>query len=326
MAVSFLAASEFGSPDEIAALYTETFAEYYTDGKLVEVEITADMLKTFIAHDQISLDLSPVMLVDGVPAGLTTIGVRSDGRASYCRGFGVVPAFRGRGLGVALADEMVRRALEDGGAKTGTHMTLSCMADNTSAIATYRRAGFADARKLQNLQWDASCQDLNPVNSNVVTVAPATLLGLSGGTDSESAHQLLHPSSPVWPRDVESLRSFEDLLAFAVPGDAGGYTAYALAQPISGRVGGMGSPIAEGATAAAIVDLAGSSRESIETVVAALQAQFTSLSIGGEPVLERPSREEQESYVLPVLLQCGFQVVYHRLEMTRSLHSVAHKL
>ena len=141
--------------EEVAALYTETFAEYYTAGQLVQVEITPSMLAGFVEEEQISLDISPVMLVDNVPAGFTTVGVRDDGCQAYCRGFGIVPAFRGAGLGVALADEMIRRAVEHG-ARPDSSMTLSCMADNHSAIATYKRAGFSVVRQLQNLSWSSS--------------------------------------------------------------------------------------------------------------------------------------------------------------------------
>jgi hypothetical protein len=83
-------------------VYTATFAEYYTAGRLIPVTITADDLATFVATEQISLELSPVMLLDGMPVGLVTVGLR-DGRSAYCRGFGIVPSARGKKLGVALS-------------------------------------------------------------------------------------------------------------------------------------------------------------------------------------------------------------------------------
>ena len=67
---------------------TETFQEYYSEGALQPVLITADDLAGYVVEEQIDLDASPVMLVDGEPAGLVTIGLRAHGEA-YCRGFGI---------------------------------------------------------------------------------------------------------------------------------------------------------------------------------------------------------------------------------------------
>ena len=106
--LTFIDASSFpGGLEALAALYTETFQEYYSEGALQPVLITADDLAGYVVEEQIDLDASPVMLVDGEPAGLVTIGLRAHGEA-YCRGFGIVPAFRGDKLGVPLANEMVR--------------------------------------------------------------------------------------------------------------------------------------------------------------------------------------------------------------------------
>jgi hypothetical protein len=101
--VRFVSAADFGTLEEVATLYTATFQEYYTEGRLIPVSISAADLAGFVAYEQIDLALSPVMLLGDEPVGLVTVGLRAAERGSYCRGFGIVPSQRGAGLGVPLA-------------------------------------------------------------------------------------------------------------------------------------------------------------------------------------------------------------------------------
>ena len=165
------------------------------------------------------LNHCPVVLVDGVAAGFTTVGIRKSGQA-WCKGFGIVPAFRGSKLGIPLAKEMVKQARLAGARGP---MTLGCMADN-HARKTYEAAGFAVVRECFSLVWeqptDAPAAATNPPPL-VRAIAPAVILW--GGCFAR-----LHRSRPVYNREEESMREMSGLLCLAILDEAssGTYTVW----------------------------------------------------------------------------------------------------
>ncbi|MGI3900211.1 MAG: GNAT family N-acetyltransferase [Janthinobacterium lividum] len=83
-----------------------------------------------------------VLTADGQPAGFAEIDRRnaSDVELSY---FGLLPAFIGRGLGGKLLRSAVREAWTPGTRRFWVH---TCDLDHPSALALYRRCGFAPFR------------------------------------------------------------------------------------------------------------------------------------------------------------------------------------
>ena len=182
-AVQFTSAAEYGDVAAVARLYTESFAEYYSDGKLIPVTVSAQQLEEYLREEQMSLSDCPVALLGGKAAGFATVGVRPQEGTAWCKGFGIVPEFRGAHLslslslslslpvpasvshvparspslclsgahiGRALAEEMKRRARIAGATR---HMTLGCMKDNSPAIKTYEACGFVVAHESYSMEW-----------------------------------------------------------------------------------------------------------------------------------------------------------------------------
>lgn len=83
-----------------------------------------------------------VLTADGQPAGFAEIDRRnaSDVELSY---FGLLPAFIGRGFGGKLLRSAVREAWTPGTRRFWVH---TCDLDHPSALALYRRCGFAPFR------------------------------------------------------------------------------------------------------------------------------------------------------------------------------------
>jgi RimJ/RimL family protein N-acetyltransferase len=83
----------------------------------------------------------PLVLVDGeaAPLGYGELNVLAGGDRVWWLGHLIIdPAHRGRGLGTELTRRLLLRAFQQRGA---SRVTLVVFAENTAAIASYRRAG-----------------------------------------------------------------------------------------------------------------------------------------------------------------------------------------
>ena len=280
--VSFLPGSSFDL-DFLADLYTQTFADYFYPC-LVTTEELADIVRI----EQLDLDRCPVMLVEEKAVGFATLGIR--GSESYCRGFGVIVPYRGKGLGHVLCEEMIRLA-RDAGAR---RMTLGVIQKNTPAIQTYYRAGFQCLRELVSLEWqvdadDARRRDRKSTADQVVEASPEVLF---------RQFEDLHTVRPVWDRDLPSLRERDDLRGLAV---------------ISGGVSEAHVLFREHGERAEIVDLGaragGGSSQHVGSLLSKLQEAHPQLVCHNEP---------SDSPVLGALLASGFRETVRRLQLGRT--------
>ncbi len=280
--VRFLRACSFGV-DFLADLYTRTFADYF-----VPCLVTPEDLAGYIRIEQLDLDRCPVMLVGETPVGFATVGIR--GVESYCKGFGVIVPFRGKGLSHPLCEEMVLWAREAGARRMG----LGVIKENTRAVSTYQRAGFQPLRELVSLEWQADGTNLPYAESSpdaVTTADPAALLALFDD---------LHAVRPIWNRDLPSLREINDLQAVAVF-SKGAPAAYVLFQ--------AGSEAAEIVDLGARVGDAGS-QQPLQAVLSTLQRQHPTIVCYNEPA---------DNPLLDALLAAGFRETVRRYELVRVL-------
>jgi ribosomal protein S18 acetylase RimI-like enzyme len=193
----FTAASRF-SLESVAQLYTRTFGDYFYNAS-----ISAALMQMFVRVEQIDLSRSPVLEAGGEPVGLATVGMR--GERAYCKGFGIVVPFRGRGLAALLCAEVIRQA-RLAGART---LQLGVLKQNERAVRTYLSAGLHVWRELQSFEWDKrSDPSAEREVSAVEAVEPHALLG---------HYASLHPVTPVWGRDLRSLQEMDDLSGIALP-------------------------------------------------------------------------------------------------------------
>ena len=89
------------------------------------------------AIDQPTVQIQ-VLYVQGAPAGYFELVTEADGsvRIAY---FGLIPEFRGRGLGQYLLDQAIRAAWAKKPVRVWLH---TCELDSPAALPTYLKAGF----------------------------------------------------------------------------------------------------------------------------------------------------------------------------------------
>ncbi|GAB4210603.1 MAG: hypothetical protein OHK0022_43920 [Roseiflexaceae bacterium] len=271
--IAFAPASHF-SLDALADLLTRSFEGYF-----YTILMDGLMLARRVRTEQLDLHASTVLLVNEEPAGLALVGLR--GVQSWCGGFGVAAAFRGRGLAGQLCEAMLRRAREDG-AKT---MTLEVLTRNTRALKTYQRAGMRIWRDLLLLRWRAD---------------PGEYLAAPDGPPIEAidagqalAHYAaLHGQPAPWQRDLATLLCRGAVWGLALPDPvARPYLLYAA-----------------DAQGARIVDVGVRQPEQAARLIGALQESHTEVLCFNEP---------DNSPLLPVYLERGFTETdrQHELEI-----------
>jgi ribosomal protein S18 acetylase RimI-like enzyme len=181
----FLPASSF-TLDAFAEIFTRSFEAYF-----YESTATAATLAARVRVENIDLSRTLVMLVGDEPAGQALLSLR--GARAWCGGFGVLAAFRGRGLAHPLAAALVEQARQSGARSFG----LEVLTRNAPAIKTYARAGLQVQRDLLVLEWRRPEESAPPAVARAVEVAaPAYLL---------EHFAALHALPAAWQRDLPSL-------------------------------------------------------------------------------------------------------------------------
>jgi ribosomal protein S18 acetylase RimI-like enzyme len=168
----------------LAGMFTEAFTGYFFPMNMT-VEALANHWRLYHIDGARSL----VMLdPDGASAGLSLIGAR--GTRGWCGGFGVAPAFRGRGAGKRLAREMVESARASG-LRT---LQLEVLSQNDAARAIYTSAGLRVRRHVRTVEIAvAALPDVDDVQASLV--ATSTPLVAEDALAAE----------PVWQQELASL-------------------------------------------------------------------------------------------------------------------------
>ena len=265
------------SLQSVAELYTRTFADYSYDAT-----ISAALMQKFVRVEQIDLSRSPVLVAVGDSVGLATVGMRA--RRAYCKGFGIVVPFRGRGLAALLCAEVIRQA-RLAGART---LQLGVLQQNERAVRTYLSAGFHVWRELQSFEWDESSDPSAERDvSAVEAVEPHALL---------EHYAALHPLTPVWGRDLTSLREMDNLsgIALSVKWGPAPYVLYELD---------------EGGTVT-IMDIAALRVEQADALLSHLKRMHRRIVCNNEP---------DGSLMLDAFAAAGFRNSAQRFEMMMEL-------
>lgn len=136
MNVRFTRIEDFGLV-RTAELLTRAFADYF-----VKIPFTAAGLPQMALSDSVDFARSPVVWLDGQPAGAALIARR--GAISRLAGMALVPAARGRGAGRALMEHLLTEARERGDQRMG----LEVIEQNVAAGKLYEAVGFTRVRRL----------------------------------------------------------------------------------------------------------------------------------------------------------------------------------
>jgi GNAT superfamily N-acetyltransferase len=264
------------SLEAYAAAITTAF-----EGYPVPINFTAPMLARRVRFEQHDLESSLVAFEGGAAVGAAGLAIR--GARGWVSGFGVVPAWRRRGLGRRLMSALLESARGYG----LRQLSLEVLAGNAAARGLYEGAGMRVTRDLLILERPATPAPSASPRDRPPGEAPAAEL--------LRHFWRLHPEPPAWQRELSSLLA-ADLRGFYVGGRRRP-RAYALLG--SGR---------DGETYAS--DLAAGDARAAETMCAALVRLGGALKVVNEP--------ERGPYVAP-LLGHGFRVLLRQHEMTMEL-------
>lgn len=127
---------------ELRPLLAETIQATYRDSldmpELAGVRPMDDVLASHQAAGEFDPALWELAILDGRPAGCLLLAPQFGGRLLELVYLGVVPAFRGRGVGARL----VARALEHARRRRVTHVLVAVDVRNSPARRLYERFGF----------------------------------------------------------------------------------------------------------------------------------------------------------------------------------------
>lgn len=205
----FIPASSF-SLEAFAALFTRSFENYF-----YPMTLTAESFAKRVRTEQLDLHHSVVLVLDDIPVGQATLGLRGD--KAWCGGFGIVPEQRRKKLATPLLAEFIKQARE-AGAKS---LTLEVLQKNSAAQRLYANAGMQHRRDLRLLEWKRD------VNQTEQTTLNPTAIQTVNMPEIISSFYRLHPVYSAWQRDLPSLMLQRGLLQLNYI-EGGGTRGYAL--------------------------------------------------------------------------------------------------
>ena len=189
-------ASIFSEPIDVGAFNASQRGEVYGYAPAM----TAERFAQHVERNAIDLSSSPRWTVGGALSGVALLAFRS--KRAWIGGFGVVPAFRGRGLAQRYLQD-VYSICRDAGAEM---LELEVLVRNARAIALYKRGGFAIVDEL--VVWSRA-----PVGAE-----PGHLLACARD-ESEIARVARLPSA-CWQREPQSVAAALPCERLAIEDDA----------------------------------------------------------------------------------------------------------
>ena len=265
-------------PQALAAAFNGVYAGYVEPFVMDE-----RAARQHVEVNDIALDRSPLWLDDaGDVVGLGALGVR--GQRGWVGGFGVAPAYRGRGL----SHRLVATLLEAAAGAGIRRVRLEVFTHNPRAIRTYERAGFAHRRDVRIL---ARPEDAPPPASNPGRAQAAEARVL---LDRRAA---ITSVEPAWQREPASLARLAELEGLAL-GDPASATAYLLYQATGPTV--------------RVWDVVATDSAMALTLLEELAARYP----------RRPMHiinEPEESVACPALAACGWRETKRQHEMVYAI-------
>ncbi|TYP79518.1 GNAT family N-acetyltransferase [Paenibacillus methanolicus] len=133
--------------EQLTSLWNEGFQHYY-----VNLNFTLDMFLKRTATEGLSLAHSLAIMDGERPVGFVMNGFRQESgrKIAWNGGTALIPEYRGRGIGKLLIDEALRMYR----AENVDVALLEAIKENASAIALYRKCGYAVIDTLAFYQWE----------------------------------------------------------------------------------------------------------------------------------------------------------------------------
>lgn len=163
MPFHFQSFSQYGL-DQAVALLNEGFSDY-----LVPISFNRLGLFHLIRSESVDLDLSQVLLKDGVGVGVGLIARR--GWSARVLGMGLIPSGRRQGGGMALMQQLQAMA----GSRGDKNLHLEVIETNRPAVALYQGLGYETVRRLISMKREpgeeaiSASAELLPIDIRVVS-------------------------------------------------------------------------------------------------------------------------------------------------------------
>jgi GNAT superfamily N-acetyltransferase len=191
------------SIEEAVNLWNSGFEGYF-----VNMKMTVNSFLTRAVNEGLSLDHSVAAYLNGQPVGFVVNGFRSIGgkQVAWNGGTGIVPEFRGKGIGKRL----MTRNLElyhDQGVELAL---LEALSENEQAIKLYKSSGYEIIDRMTILQ------NMEPLSPTILQIPSQTSYsikkGLPGDIASLPFYRQLSPWQTQWPsiKDGESVLVLND--------------------------------------------------------------------------------------------------------------------
>jgi GNAT superfamily N-acetyltransferase len=149
--------------DEALQAWNEGFQGYFVD-----MTLSLDKFLSRIHNESLSPEHSLLAFCDGRPAGILLNGIRGSGdrKVAWNGGTGVIPRFRGRGVGKRL----MRRTLDIYKRNSVDEATLEAISENDSAIALYKKFGYGITDRLVFLEHEGPCSSFTRASDESYSV------------------------------------------------------------------------------------------------------------------------------------------------------------
>ncbi|MEC0232599.1 GNAT family N-acetyltransferase [Paenibacillus alba] len=198
MTITYRKLSEL-SIEDIVRIWNLGFEGYF-----IRMEMTIDLLMTRTVNEGISLENSLAIMVDGEPAGFVMNGFRdiAGKKLAWNGGTGIVPAFRGKGVGKALMARNLELYREQG-VRTAT---LEALVQNEPAIRLYQQAGYEISDHLLLLQHTG------PMIDPILTQTTAHPFSISRELARDAAGLDLYRGLSAWQTQWPSIKDGESLI------------------------------------------------------------------------------------------------------------------
>jgi ribosomal protein S18 acetylase RimI-like enzyme len=263
---------------QLAEMHTISFRDYFFPMEMT-LESTASMYRVYQVAPQHSIALHTE---DSAFVGLAKLALR--GSRAWCAGFGIAPAFRGKGMGKLLVVSMIEETRKAG----AVTLQLEVLEQNVTALKLYSGAGFVITRQLVGLHIATSYLSLTPSALSTTPVELDSLLP-----------SIIAQRQPDWEHELPSIlaTNHQALLTIGLHGSPVGL-AYQLADA-SMRVL--------------------SATPSASTIPEDMAALLTAAATGVQII--QVYNEPESSVAFPFYKALGFQEFFRQYEMVLDLHS-----
>lgn len=178
------------SLEQVTQAFNLGFTGYY-----LPMTQTPDGLTQMMRENDVRLDASVALYVEGELAGIGLVGVREP--RGWIAGMGVAPQWRGHGIGGRLLEQLLAQMRAIG----LTCAQLEALEVNAPALALYRRMGFRATRKLLVYHGPLRLEAAPAIRRDG---AQARVRGASPRLALQG-FAMSHPVAPAWQRELASL-------------------------------------------------------------------------------------------------------------------------